>query len=183
MNTWNVKKSVTDTWYTVHKHFQQISYTFLVRFSGQFTNAVIALNLKNWYCQRDMEKGIWLLKIHLISYLMKHTGHKNSQKFLHIPFPLLGDWFKINAKVINRKTPEVDMVEGEGTELYNIVYVLRWRAKNVWGVLQISVRFKDDQLMLNLVGCFLFNSAEDRELQSAYLAIHERRQFIFDHKR
>ena len=111
MNTWNVKNSVTDTRYTVHKHFQQISYTFLVRFSGQFK--------------------------------------KNSQKLLHIPFPLLGDWLKINAKVIKRKTPVVDMVEGEGTELYNIVYVLRWRAKNVWGVLQISVRFKDDQLTLN----------------------------------
>ena len=83
MNTWNVKKSVTDTRYTVHKHFQQISYTFLVRFSGQFTNAVIALNLKNWYCQRDMEKWILLLKIHLISYLMKHTGQKFTKVLAH----------------------------------------------------------------------------------------------------
>ena len=83
MNTWNVKNSVTDTRYTVHKHFQQISYTFLVRFSGQFTNAVIALNLKNWYCQRDTEKGILLLKIHLISYMMKHTGQKFTKVLAH----------------------------------------------------------------------------------------------------
>ena len=148
MNTWNVKKSVTDTRYTVHKHFQQISYTFLVRFSGQFTNAVIALNLKNWYCQRDMEKWILLLKIHLISYLMKHTGQKFTKVLAHT-FSTAGRLTQDNTKVINRETPEIDMVEGEGTELYNLVYVLRWRAKNVWGVLKISVRFKDDQLTLN----------------------------------
>ena len=49
----------------------------------------------------------------------------NSQKFIPLPFPLVGDWLKVKAKVINKKTPEIDMIEGERTELYNAVYVLR----------------------------------------------------------
>ena len=49
----------------------------------------------------------------------------NSQKFMPLPFPLVGDWLKVNTKVINKKTPEIDMIEGQRTELCNAVYVLR----------------------------------------------------------
>ena len=137
--------------YTVHG--TQAFSADLLYFSCSFQWSVYKCSDSFKFKKIDTVRETWKNEFYFLKSILFliwwNILDKNSQKFLHIPFPLLGDWLKINAKVINRETPEIDMVEGEGTELYNLVYVLRWRAKNVWGVLQISVRFKDDQLTLN----------------------------------